>query len=87
MKINKKDAVIINQKEKEIRKNDEHLFQFDKIEPEIKQYARRKSSTSSKLNTEYDYPVNIFKKFFFFMDQKSAKSCKYKSSIRIIAFR
>ena len=64
MKMNKKDIQIINNK-REKEKSEDKLFQFDNIEPKIKQYARRKSSTASSLNTEYDYPVNIFKKIFF----------------------
>ena len=59
--MNKKDSFLINKKEK----NDSKLYQSENIEFKKKQNSRRKSSTASSLNKEYDYPVNIFKKIFF----------------------
>ena len=77
--MNKKDAQLLNKKEKESEK----LFQFDKIEPKIKQYARRKSSAGSSINPEYDYPVNIFKKIFFSWTRKILKTANTNPQLEL----
>ena len=82
MKMNKKDIQIINNK-REKEKSEDKLFQFDNIEPKIKQYARRKSSTASSLNTEYDYPVNIFKKIFFSWTRKVLKDANTNPQLEL----
>ena len=82
MKMNKKDIQIINNK-REKENSEDKLFQFDNIEPKIKQYARRKSSTASSLNTEYDYPVNIFKKIFFSWTRKVLKDANTNPQLEL----
>ena len=82
MKLSKKDSVSITQKQKDKRKNDKHLIQYDKIEPETKQNAR-KSSTLSQSNTEYDYPVNIFKKIFFSWTIKVLKAANTNPQLEL----
>ena len=82
MKFSKKDSININQKQKEKRRNDKHLIQYGKIEPETKQNVR-KSSTLSQSNTEYDYPVNIFKKIFFSWTRKVLKAANTNPQLEL----
>ena len=82
MKLSKKDSVSINQKQKDKRKNDKHLIQYDKLESETKQNVR-KSSTLSQSNTEYDYPVNIFKKIFFSWTRKVLKAANTNPQLEL----
>ena len=79
--MNKKDAQLLNKKEKE--KEDDKLFQFDKIEPKIKKYARHKSSTTSLIDPEYDYPVNILKKIFFSWTRKILKAANTSPQLEL----
>ena len=77
--INRKDSSLLNKKDK----NEDKLFQLGNNESKTKQHFHRKSSTSSSLNKEYDYPVNIFKKIFFSWTRKILKDANTNPQLEL----
>ena len=66
----RKDSLSLNKNEK----NNNKVYQIENKETKIKQNTKIRSTASSSLNTEYDYPVNIFKKIFFSWTKKVLKA-------------